>query len=596
VSPKRIFPARIDGGGNGELGELADSFNTMAARLGGEFTALMTLADIDQAILSRLDLDRVIETVVMRMREVVPADYVSVAIVDRNTPAMVRIYTCDQSQGSLALERCGFSRGDTEVLLAYPDGLWLDRDQAVTPYLAPVVQLGAASLLVLPIVWERDVVGTVVLGFAKPVMLSDDERGRARNLGDRVGVAFATAAKDEQLYFQANYDPLTALPNRLFFMDGLGRRLAQAQREPRQFALLVIDLDHFKLVNDTLGHEAGDDVLRQAAERLRQCVRETDTVARLGGDEFAIVLPHVKSARDPEAVAQHIIEVMAAAFTAAGTEQFLNASVGIALHPADGMTPQELLRNADTAMYRAKHGGRGRYVYFEERMNVAALERVSLERELRGAIERTEFSLWYQPQLDVRTGQISGAEAFLRWDCPGRGTRAPADFLQLAEDTGLIEPIGEWVLREACRQFRAWHADGLTMPRVAINVSIRQFRHVAFVERLRAILNSTGMAPEALELEITEALLHESNSASAALIAPLDAMGVQFALDDFGTGYSSLASIKRFPLSTLKIHQSFVADLGPATISAASRPRSSREHMHWASVSWRKAWKAISTP
>ena len=556
------FSARINLERNHDLGELAHSFNTMAARLGGEFTALMTLADIDQAILSRLDLDRVIETVVMRMREVVPADYVSVAIVDRNAPAMVRIYTCDQAQGALELERCAFSRGDTEVLLAYPDGLWLDRAQAVTPYLGPVVKLGAASLLVLPIVWQRDVVGTVVLGFAKAVMLTDDERGRARNLGDRVGVAFATAAKDEQLYFQANYDPLTALPNRLFFMDQLGRRLAQAQREPRQFALLVIDLDHFKLINDTLGHEAGDDVLRQAAERLRQCVRETDTAARLGGDEFAIVLPHVKSARDPESVAQHIIETMAVPFRAAGTEQFLNASIGIALHPADGMTPEELLRNADTAMYRAKESGRGRYIYFEERMNIAALERVSLERQLRVAIERSEFSLWYQPQLDVRTGRISAAEAFLRWDCPGRETRTPADFLQLAEETGLIEPIGEWVLREACRQFRAWQTEGLALPRVAINVSLRQFRHAGFVERLQAILQTTGMAPEALELEITEALLHESNSGSAALIAPLDAMGVQFALDDFGIGYSSLASIKRFPLSTVKIHQSFVSDLG----------------------------------
>ena len=560
---EKDFSARVDVTGNQELGELAQSLNTMAARLGGEFTALMTLADIDQAILSRLDLDRVIETVVMRMREVVPADYVSVAIVDRNAPAMVRIYTRDQSrEGGLELERCTFSRADTEVLLAYPDGLWLDRAQAVTPYLSPVVKLGAASLLVLPIVWQHDVVGTVILGFAQAVILTDEERGRARNLGERVGVAFATAAKDEQLYFQANYDPLTALPNRLFFMDQLARRLAQAQRDSRQFALLVIDLDQFKLINDTLGHEAGDDVLRQAAERLRQCVRETDTVARLGGDEFTIVLPHIKSARDSESVAQHIIATMAAPFMAAGTEQYLNASIGIALHPADGLSPEELLRNADTAMYRAKEGGRGRYVYFEERMNVAALERVSLERELRLAIERSEFTLWYQPQLDVRTGQISGAEAFVRWDCPGRGTRAPADFIHLAEETGLIEPIGEWVVREACRQFRAWQARGLLLPRIAINVSVRQFRYAGFVDRLREVLNATGMAPHALELEITEALLHEANAAAAALIVPIDAMGVGFALDDFGTGYSSLASIKRLPLSTVKIHESFVADLG----------------------------------
>jgi diguanylate cyclase (GGDEF)-like protein len=476
---------------------------------------------------------------------------------------MVRIYTRNQSgEGGLELERCAFSRSDTEVLLAYPDGLWLDGVQAVTPYLAPVVKLGAASLLVLPIVWQRDVVGTVVLGFANAVMLTDDERGRARNLGERVGVAFATAAKDEQLYFQANYDPLTALPNRLYFMDQLGRRLAQAQRGPRQFALLVIDLDHFKLINDTLGHEAGDDVLRQAAERLRQCVRETDTVARLGGDEFTIVLPHIKSARDSESVAQHIIEALSAPFAAAGTEQYLNASIGIALHPADGMTPEELLRNADTAMYRAKEGGRGRYVYFEERMNVAARARVDLEHELRGAVERSEFTLWYQPQLDARTGRISGAEALLRWDCPGRETRAPADFIQLAEETGLIEPIGEWVLREACRQFRAWESEGLLLPRVAVNISIRQFRAAGFVDQLRTILRSMGMAPQALELEITEALLHESNSQATAMLAPLAELGVSFALDDFGRGYSSLAALKRFPISRVKIHQSFVADLG----------------------------------
>jgi diguanylate cyclase (GGDEF)-like protein len=559
---EKDFSARVDVDGDDEFGQLAQSFNTMAARLGGEFKALVTLADIDHAILSRLDLDRVIEAVVMRMRAVVPADYVSVAIVDRNAPAMVRVYTRDPSrEDGLELERCAFSREDTEVLLAYPDGLWLDRSQAVTSYLLPVARLGAASLLVLPIVWQHEVVGTVVLGFATATILSDEERGRARNLGDRVGVAFATAAKDDQLYFQANNDPLTALPNRLYFMDQLSRRLAQAQREPRQFALLVIDLDHFKHINDTLGHEAGDDVLRQTADRLRLCVRETDTVARLGGDEFTIVLPHIKSARDSESVAQHIIESMAAPFVVAGTEQYLNASIGIALHPADGMTAEELLRNADTAMYRAKEGGRGRYVYFEERMNVAALARVSLERELRLAIERSEFTLWYQPQLDIRSGRICGAEALLRWDCPGKETRTPADFIQLAEDTGLIEPIGEWVLREACRQFCAWQADGLVLPLVAINVSLRQFRQAGFVERVGAVLRSTGMVPQALELEITEGLLHEANNAHAANLGPLHALGVSFALDDFGTGYSSLASIRRFPVSTVKIDRTFVADL-----------------------------------
>ena len=594
---EKDFSVRVDTRGNEELDGVGTSFNTMAARLGGEFTALLTLADIDQAIVSRLDLDRVIETVVMRMRDIVPADYVSIAIVDRNASAMVRVYTRDQrGNGGLELERCAFTPEDTGVLLAYPDGLWLDRAQAVTPYLAPVAKLGAASLLVLPIVWQNDVVGTVVLGFAASALLSDEERGRARNLGDRVGVAFATAAKDEQLYFQANYDALTALPNRQYFMDQLARRLAQAQRDPRQFALLVVDLDHFKRINDTLGHEAGDDVLRQTAERLKQCVRETDTVTRLGGDEFTIVLPQIKSARDSESVAQHIIESMAAPFHVAGSEQFLNASIGIALYPADGASAEELLRNADTAMYRAKEGGRGRYVYFEERMNVAALARVSLERELRRAVENNEFTLWYQPHLDLRTGRISGAEALLRWECPGKGTRMPADFIHLAEETGLIEPIGEWVLREACRQFRAWQDEGLAVPLVAVNVSIRQFRQADFVEKVGSILRSTGMAPQCLELEITEGLLHETNVAVAALLEPLHAMGVTFSLDDFGMGYSSLASVKRFPLATIKIDRTFVADLGTEIGRAASPPRSSRRRTRCTRGWWRRAWRPSGRP
>ena len=284
---------------------------------------MLTLSDIDQAILSRLDLDRVIETVVTRMRDIVPADFVSIAIVDRNAPEMLRIYTRDQgTENGLQLERCACSTDDVSVLLAYPDGLWLDGAQAVTPYLAPAAKLGAKSLLVLPIIWQNAVVGAVVLGFASAAMLTDEERARARSLGDRVGVAFATAAKDEQLYYQANYDALTALPNRLYFKDQLARRYAQAQREPQPFALLFIDLDNFKSINDSLGHAAGDEVLRQTAERLKQCVRETDTVTRLGGDEFTIILSQIRAARDPESVAEHVLRVDGGAVRRRGQRAF----------------------------------------------------------------------------------------------------------------------------------------------------------------------------------------------------------------------------------------------------------------------------------
>ena len=570
----RDFSTRVDVAADDEFGELATSFNSMAARLGSQFTALLTLADIDQAILSRLDLDRVIETVVLRMRDIVPADFVSIAIVDRNAPAMLRVYTRDQGVADgLALERCACSTGDTAELLAHPDGLWLDRENAVKPYLAAVAKLGAESLLVLPIIWQDAVVGFVVLGFRGRPGLTDEERARARNLGDRVGVAFATAAKDEQLYYQANYDALTALPNRLYFKDQLSRRLAQAQRDPQQFALLFIDLDNFKNINDSLGHAAGDEVLRQTAERLKQCVRETDTVTRLGGDEFTIILSQIRSARDPESVAEHVLKAMTAPFVVAGNEHFLNASIGIALYPADGASAEDLLRNADTAMYRAKEGGRGRYVYFEERMNVAALARVGLERDLRRAIEANEFSLMYQPQLDLKSGRISGAEALLRWDCPGREPRMPMEFIQLAEETGLIEPIGDWVLREACGQYRAWQDEGMVLPRLALNVSPRQFRQKGFVERVATIVRDAGIAPDRIELEITESLLIDSNSGVATMLDELRALGVTLSLDDFGTGYSSLAYLKRFKVETVKIDRAFVTELagdeGSGAIAAA---------------------------
>jgi len=376
-------------------------------------------------------------------------------------------------------------------------------------------------------------------------------------------------ASQRQLEALATKDALTALPNRLYFKDQLERLLAQSRREPQQFALLFIDLDNFKSINDSLGHAAGDEVLQQTAKRLRECVREVDTIARFGGDEFTIILPQIRSARGPELVAEQVLKALAAPFTVAGNEHFLNASIGIALYPADGASADKLLRNADTAMYRAKESGRGCYVYFEERMNVAARARVNLERELRRAIEHDEFSLCYQPKLDLRTGRMAGAEALLRWNSPDRGQRPPMEFIPLAEETGLIVPIGEWVLREACRQYVAWRSEGIELPHIAVNVSARQFKQKEFVDNIVAITRAEGIAPHCLELEITESLLIDSVSGVEETLHELNSMGIALSLDDFGTGYSSLAYLRRFPLKTVKIERSFVSDLGTSADAGA---------------------------
>jgi diguanylate cyclase (GGDEF)-like protein len=568
------FSTRVDVSGNNEFSELAISFNAMNARLGNQFTALMTLAEIDRAILSRLDVDRVIETVITRIRDIVQTDYVSVAVLDRTGAGMMRIYTRDERSGEHpALERSACPVEDTLELLSHPSGMWFDARKISKAYSLPVTRLGAATVFVSPIIWQEQVVGMVVLGFRGEASLTPDERVRARDLGDRVGVAFAAATKDEQLYHQAHYDPLTGLPNRIYFRDQLDRTLARAHRGEEHFALLFVDLDYFKRVNDSLGHAAGDVVLRDAADRMRHCIRGTDIVARLGGDEFILLLTDIKSTRDPQIVAEHVIAAMSTPFLVAGHDHFLNASIGIALYPDDGVTADELLRNADTAMYRAKDSGRAQCVYFERRMNADAIARVRLERELHHAIDRNEFTLLYQPQLNLKTDRISGAEALLRWNHPHRGLLGPDQFIQLAEETGLIEKLGEWVLREACAQFQKWRRDGVALPRVGVNVSARQFQQKDFIDILDKIVRDCGMQASSLEVEITESLLLEATSTVETMLTKLKSIGVQIALDDFGTGYSSLAYLKRFPVDVVKIDRSFVKDLpadeGSAAITAA---------------------------
>ena len=568
------FSTRVPVAGNDELSELAVSFNAMNARLGNQFTALTTLAEIDRAILSRLAVDRVIETVIGRIRDIVQTDYVSVAVLDRNAAGMMRIYTRDeQSVGHSTLERSACPANDTLDLVLHPSGRWSVAREEPKAYALPMARLGAKSVFASPIIWQEQVVGIVVLGFRGDASLSPDECARTRDLGDRIGVAFASAAKDEELYQQAHYDSLTALPNRLYFRDQLDRTLARAHRAEERFALLFIDLDYFKRINDSLGHAAGDVVLRDAADRMRNCVRGADVVARLGGDEFTLLLMDVKSTRDPQIVAEHVIAAMSPPFVLGGHDHFMNASIGIAIYPDDGLSADELLRNADTAMYRAKDRGRAQYAFFEKRMNADAVARLQAERELHHAMDRSEFVLVYQPQLDLQSGRVSGAEALLRWNHPDRGLLAPADFIHLAEETGLIEKLGEWVLGEASAQFRKWQAAGIRLPRVGVNVSPRQFQQKGFTERLEKVLRDCGMEASSLEVEITESLLLEASPAVEATLARLKSMGVHIALDDFGTGYSSLAYLKRFPVDVVKIDRAFVKDLpfdeGSAAITTA---------------------------
>ncbi|HCN89642.1 MAG TPA: GGDEF domain-containing protein [Oxalobacteraceae bacterium] len=373
-----------------------------------------------------------------------------------------------------------------------------------------------------------------------------------------------------ELLHLANHDALTSLPNRSLLQDRLSQAIAYANRSEGQVAVLLIDLDRFKNINDSLGHDAGDAIIMEIGSRLSVNVRDGDTVARLGGDEFVVVLADVERVETIATLAQQVLESLAQPMTIQGHEFFPAGSIGISLYPKDGQDAQALLKNADTAMYRAKDAGRNNFQFYAQDMNSRALDRLKLEGGLRRALSRQEFVLHYQPQMDLATGAIVGLEALIRWQPPGQETVYPGDFIPIAEETGLIVAIGEWVLRTACAQHVAWD-EAATFPhtRIGVNLSARQFKQQDIVKMVSRVLHETGCHATCLELEITESIIMENPEMAAETLHKLSDMGVHLSIDDFGTGYSSLSYLKRFPINTLKIDRSFVRDITTDSDDAA---------------------------
>jgi diguanylate cyclase (GGDEF)-like protein len=365
----------------------------------------------------------------------------------------------------------------------------------------------------------------------------------------------------ERAEYLAYYDSLTALPNRSMFSKLLNQAISLARRGTTQLAVLFVDLDRFKNINDTLGHDAGDLLLQEVGKRLQACLRESDTVSRLGGDEFVVLLPALRDAADAGVVARKILATIGKSFVALGQEFRVTASVGISTYPKDGDDEQSLMKNADIAMYQAKEDGKNNFQFYSLQMNTHSFERLALESSLRRALEHDEFRLHYQPKVDAHGGGIVGIEALLRWQHPELGMVAPAKFIPMAEETGLIVSIGKWVLRTACTQNVAWQQSGLPRLNMAVNLSRRQFSDEDLLRDVTSILRETGMSPALLELEITEStLMHDVDKAMSVLKAFRD-LGVRLAIDDFGTGYSSLSNLRQFPVNSIKIDGSFIRDL-----------------------------------
>ena len=374
---------------------------------------------------------------------------------------------------------------------------------------------------------------------------------------------------EERVQFLAFYDALTGLPNRTLFQDRLTKELASARRRKDKVALLFLDLDRFKDINDSLGHTVGDLLLKEVAERLRTWGREQDTVARLGGDEFLITLTQVKDVPDVAIAAERLMDAMTAGFVIQGHSLNVSCSIGISIFPEHGANCETLIQNADAAMYSAKADGRDNFRFFTEDMNAQAVERLTLESSLRSALAKEQLFLMYQPQMDIATGRITGLEALLRWQHPELGLVPPDRFIRIAENSGLIVPIGEWVLRTACSEARKWQDEGFSPVTVAVNVSAIQFRQESFGEVIRKVLHETGLPPQNLALELTESLLFTNADLMLSVIQELKAIGVTLAIDDFGTGYSSFSYLRQFQISKLKIDRSFIRNVAANPDDAA---------------------------
>ena len=415
--------------------------------------------------------------------------------------------------------------------------------------------------------WDRRKSGEVYPKWLS-ISVIRDQNGLVTNYIGSFNDISERKSSEERFLRLAYHDALTNLPNRLNLHERLEQTISLCKRSQNKFALLLIDLDRFKVINDTLGHHVGDQLLIEVARRLLVSVRETDIVARLGGDEFVVVLSEIESPTDAAEVADKIVQMVSAPYLISGNDMRTSPSIGICLYPDDANEIGMLLKSGDVAMYHAKAKGRGNYQFFTEEMNQVVMKRQSIEADLRIAMERQQFELYYQPQLDLNSGLLTGVEALVRWRHPTRGLIPPAEFISVAEEMGLIVQLGSWVLREACMQLKQWQGKGMTNIRMSVNLSALQFLDKDLVEHIQAILAETGLNADCLDLEVTESMSMESPADTIAIMQLLAEGGMTLSIDDFGTGYSSLAYLKLFPIHTLKIDRSFVKDIETDTNDA----------------------------
>lgn len=535
----------------------AVEFNRTVGILEERMRALSSLNDIDRMLLESAELESCLDQLLDRICKITGCDAAMLTLLDPDATDRGRAYLT-AGGARAAVSRINLDAQFLSQLVHEQSGLTVARHEAGRhSLLEPLREQGAEFYWVWPVVSQETLVAVLAVGYRDMPQVAAEVAGYGTECASRIGVSFSNSARGEQLYRQAHFDPLTSLPNRLLFRDRLSQELASAADGRERGALLYVDLDHFKKINDTVGHAAGDQVLQIVAQRLRTCVKDDDTVARLGGDEFTIILRGVETAESAQRIAARVIDALEEAVNLGGRDYYVRASIGVTLFPDDGTALDELMRNADLAMYRAKEDGRSRAVFYNRAMQRMPV--LAAESGLNRALQRREFSLYYQPQYSLADGRLAGLEALLRWQPPREAMRYPGEFVPAAEQSGLIVDIGDWVLEAACTQMAEWCAAGIAPPRLALNISVYQLRQADFPKLVRRALERASVPPEMLEFELTESVFADEEA--RVTLQRLAALGVRLSLDDFGTGYSSLGYLRAHPVQAIKIDRTFIEDV-----------------------------------
>jgi len=555
---------------NDEFEVLGSTFNTMSLQIDEQIKRIQILAKIDRLILSTSDSEYIVEVLIEYLPSIIPADNIAIFILDLENGNEGILYFNDKSDDDISNANLILEEAELNEL-AKGNEIIIKSDTDTLSYLTPLSRLGNTSFLISPIRNQEIFLGFICVCFQDSTETNQELSSTLTEISDRAAVAFSNAIWENKLFHQAHYDALTILPNRYLFQDRLEQAIERARRNNLNVAVLFVDLDRFKNINDSLGHTIGDELLIEVSKVLLRCARSYDSVARFGGDEFTIVISDVNDEEvylQSEKLARRITETISQPINIKDHKFNITSSIGIAIFPDDADNINDLLKNADTAMYEAKNISVGNYQYYRKQQNEETLARLQLENDLRGALENDQLELYYQPKVNIFEHKIYSVESLIRWHHPELGMVSPATFIPIAEEIGLITEIGYWIMRTACRQCKLWHDNNIRL-NVAINLSVDQFKQADLYERVVEILDETDVNVKAIDFEITESVTMDSVDNTIDILNKFRDLGLGICIDDFGTGFSSMAYLQKLPINKLKVDKSFIDNVHLDTDSAS---------------------------